>query len=138
MVNLILGGNVPNIACGALYGVSLCALTKKDGGIRPIPVGSTFRSLSAKLAANYGNVFLSGSLPPKQLDIGTPGGCEAVVHAAREFASESTFSQPHDEPTILIKVYTSNAFNSIHRSAFLTEVLETCPQIYPMKTRIWV
>ena len=127
LVNLILAGNVPSIACGALYGASLCALTKKDGGIRPIAVGSTFRRLSAKLAANYGSAFLSGTLRPKQLGVGTPGGCEAIVHAAREFASGS-----YDEPTILIKVDIRNAFNSIDRSAFLTEVMEKCPQIYPM------
>ena len=53
----------------------------------------------------------------------------AIVRAAREFASGSTFSQLHDEPTILIKIDISNAFNSIHRSTFLTEVLEKCPQI---------
>ena len=66
MVNLILAGNVPNIACGALYGASLWALTKKDGGIRLNSVASTFRRLSAKLAANYGSGFLSGTLRPKQ------------------------------------------------------------------------
>ena len=59
MVNLIFAGNVPNIACDALFGASLCALTKKDGGIRPIAVGSSFRKLSAEMAANYGSAFLS-------------------------------------------------------------------------------
>ena len=75
LVNLIFAGNVPNVACGALYGVSLCNLTKKDGGIRPIAIGSTFRRLSAKLAANYVSASLSGSLRPKQLGVGTTGGC---------------------------------------------------------------
>jgi hypothetical protein len=32
-----------------LYGVSLCALSKKDGGIRPIAVGCTLRRLAAKI-----------------------------------------------------------------------------------------
>ena len=73
LVNLIFAGNVPNIACGALYDASLCALTKIDGGIRPIAVGSILRRLPAKLAANYGSVFLSGTLRPKKLCVGTPG-----------------------------------------------------------------
>ena len=82
---------------GALYSASLCDFAKKDEVIRPLPVGSTFHRLSAKFAANYGSVFLSGSLRPKQLGVGTAGGCEAIVHTARELSSESTFSQLHDE-----------------------------------------
>ncbi|KAF2881322.1 hypothetical protein ILUMI_24852 [Ignelater luminosus] len=46
-----------------LYGVSLCALSKKDGGIRLIPF---------------------------QLGFGTKGGCEAAVHCCRTFIHQNT------------------------------------------------
>ena len=39
---LIISGNTPEFAHEALFGSSLCALSKKDGGIRPVTVGSVF------------------------------------------------------------------------------------------------
>jgi hypothetical protein len=33
-----------------VYGASPCALLQKDGGIRPIAIGSVFRRLAAKVA----------------------------------------------------------------------------------------
>jgi len=36
-----------------IFGRRLIALTKKDGGIRPITVGYTMRWLAAKCANNY-------------------------------------------------------------------------------------
>ena len=130
LVNIILSGNVPSYACGALYGASLCALNKKGGGIRPVAIGSTFRRLPAKLAARYGQAALSAYLRPVQLGVGTPGGCEALVHAAREFVSSARRSS--DQPTVLVKVDLSNAYNSVNRADCLSEIRDKCPQIYPM------
>ena len=130
LVNIVLAGNVPSYACGALYGASLCALDKKGGGIRPVAIGSAFRRLSAKLAARHGTAALAEYLRPVQLGVGTPGGCEAVVHAAREFVTSANRSS--DQPDVLVKVDLRNAFNSVHRSAVLSEIHDKCPQIYPM------
>ena len=47
--NLVLSGNTPVIVVRPfLFGASLVALKKRDGGLRPIAVGCTFRRLAAK------------------------------------------------------------------------------------------
>jgi hypothetical protein len=40
MCNFLLSGQLPSEICHLLYGASLCALNKKDGGIRPIAIGN--------------------------------------------------------------------------------------------------
>ena len=50
-VNAILRGEVLDFAVSTFFGATLCALTKKDGGIRPIAVGNTLRKLAAKVGA---------------------------------------------------------------------------------------
>ena len=129
LANLMLNGGVPKFACPALYGASLCALTKKDGGIRPIAVGSVLRRVTAKIAAKHATGLLASQFTPRQLGVGTPGGCEAIIHAAREFIK---FSSELNSPQIFIKVDVSNAFNSIDRPAFLSEIAQNCPQIFPL------
>ena len=52
-----------------------------------------------------------------------------VVHAAREFVQSASRSY---EPIVLFKVDIRNAYNSILRSTFLSEIRDKCPQIYPM------
>ena len=47
-VNICLAGRVPDAVKPVFCGVSLCALSKKGGGIRPIAVGCTWRRLVAK------------------------------------------------------------------------------------------
>lgn len=49
LCNFLLSGKLNQDVCPFLYGGSLCALKKKDGGVRPIAVGSTIRRLVAKL-----------------------------------------------------------------------------------------
>lgn len=48
--NFLLAGKLNNEICELLYGASLCALVKKDGGIRPIGIGTTIRRLVSKIA----------------------------------------------------------------------------------------
>ena len=62
------------------------ALEKKSGGIRPIAIGYTWRRIAAKCANAHATAVLAGYLQPLQLGVGTPGGCEAAVHATRRFA----------------------------------------------------
>lgn len=40
LTNLALSGHIPDFAAEAFYGASLIALRKKDGGLRPIAIGS--------------------------------------------------------------------------------------------------
>ena len=52
LVNVMLRGEVTQFAVPILYGANKCAIRKKDGGIRPIAVGSTIRRLSDWLKAS--------------------------------------------------------------------------------------
>jgi hypothetical protein len=45
----LLSGKVINEICPFIFGVSLCALKKKDGGIRPSAIGNIFRRFAAKI-----------------------------------------------------------------------------------------
>ena len=100
------------------------ALEKKSGGIRPIAIGYTWRRIAAKCANSQAIASLSGYLQPIQLGVGTPGGCEAAVHATRRFVE----SMPADH--CVVKLDFSNAFNSLHRDVMLNAVLENVPGIY--------
>ncbi|KAF2891748.1 hypothetical protein ILUMI_14425, partial [Ignelater luminosus] len=73
-------GKLDHAITDILYGASLCALSKKYGGIRPIAVGKTFHRLVAKLGCAHYRDNIGEFLRPKQLGFGTKGGCEAAVH----------------------------------------------------------
>ena len=129
LVNIAMRGAIPEVARDCFFGASLCALAKKDGGIRPVAVGCVYRRLASKIGARYASTVVRGSLQPSQLGVGTPGGCEAVVHAARQFV-HSPEHRSIDSIKVLIKVDVKNAFNSLHRTNFLRKILEKCPQVY--------
>ena len=51
LVNVMLRGEVPQFTVPILYGANECAIRKKDGGIRPIAVGSSLRRLAVKVGS---------------------------------------------------------------------------------------
>jgi hypothetical protein len=102
----------------------LIALEKKSGGIRPIAIGYTWRRIAAKCANVYAMAALAEYLQPIQLGVGTPGGCEAAVHATRRFME----SMPAGY--CVVKLDFSNAFNSLHRDVMLQAILDKAPGIY--------
>ena len=63
----------------------LVALSKNDGGVCPIAVGSTFRRLATKVGSKSMSAEIGDSLRPVQLGYSTRGGCEA---AARKYLGE--------------------------------------------------
>ena len=50
LTNLALSGRLPKCSTSAFYGASLIALRKKDGGLRPIAVGSAYHRITPKVA----------------------------------------------------------------------------------------
>ena len=68
--NLCLTGHVPADLQPVFCGASLCALNKKDGGIRPIPVGRTLRRLVAKAACKVVTTKMATQFLPVQLGFG--------------------------------------------------------------------
>ena len=108
LVNLLLDGRCPTEVVQVLFGGRLFALQKKTGGVRPIAIGYTWRRLAAKCANAYALSALGEKLLPVQVGVGTPGGCEAAVHASRRFLAHMS------EDEILVKLDFTNAFNSIY------------------------
>ena len=90
LVNLTLSGSVPEYVRDSFFGAKLCALSKKDGGLRPIAIGSVYRRLASRMAAHHLASVVGPELRPVQMGVGTPLGCEAAVHATREFLTANT------------------------------------------------
>jgi hypothetical protein len=123
--NMCLAGQVPPAIRPILYGASLCALTKKGGGVRPIAVGSTFRRLVAKAACRTVREEVAIKLAPAQLGFGIHQGAEAAAHAARSFLSNLTDGQA------LLKIDFTNAFNTLRRDRMLLVIREELPELFP-------
>ena len=123
-INMLLAGCCPDTVIPVFFGGSLIALEKKCGGIRPIAIGYTLRRLAAKCANTHALHTIGAKLLPEQLGLGTPGSCEAAVHATRRFLA----NMPPDY--LLVKLDFSNAFNNIHRDAMLSAAAEHVPSIY--------
>ncbi|KAL0852096.1 hypothetical protein ABMA28_000339 [Loxostege sticticalis] len=89
LVNLMLSGSVNPLFLNFIYGANLCAFRKKDGGIRPIAVGCTFRRLAAKICCRAISDSLAAYFEPVQLGFGVKGGCEAAIHSVRTFITHN-------------------------------------------------
>jgi len=70
IVNLLLEGKAPLPVRGALFGTTVLAVAKKQGGIRPIAVRYVWRRLAAKVASTHVNVASASLLAPRQLYLG--------------------------------------------------------------------
>ena len=81
----LLRGQIPQHARDLLFAANVTALQKKDGGIRPIAVGSVFPRLASKIAAKRVIPELRRQLPPVQLGVGVSGGCEAAAQMLPRF-----------------------------------------------------
>ena len=79
LVQLWVGGTLPNEHAEAWCGATLIPLRKVDGGVRPVAVGETLRRLVGKalLATPEARKQVS-SLQPVQTGLGVPGAVEAV------------------------------------------------------------
>ena len=126
LVNVMLRGEVPQFAVPVLYGANECAIRKKDGGIRPIAVGSTFRRLSVKVGSRPVVRALGEELRPNQLGVSTRGGCEATTHAARRHVRNCRHRR------VLLKIDMGNAFNSLRRDTFLSVTRVRTPGLYKL------
>ena len=124
LVNLLLKGGLSQQISEIIFGANLLALQKKDGGLRPIAVGYTWRRLAAKCANKYAVEKLSEQFAPIQLGVGVPSGAEAAVHATRRYVG----SMPAEN--VFVKLDFSNAFNTLRRDCMLEAVAKDLPEIY--------
>ena len=123
-VNLVLSGHCPKDMAPIFFGGRLIALDKKSGGIRPIVIGFTLRRLVSKCANAVGVARLAPYFHPRQLGVGTAGGCEAAIHSARRFLE----SMPTGH--VVVKLDFTNAFNCLHRQDMLLAIKERLPELY--------
>jgi len=106
-VNLLLQCKTPIPVRGVIFGATLLAIAKKQGGIHPIAVGNVWTHLTAKVACNHLKNASASLLAPRQLGFGVSGGAEAAVRAARRFLDNM---QPGK---LFIKIDFRKAFNAI-------------------------
>ncbi|OWA54844.1 hypothetical protein BV898_19237 [Hypsibius exemplaris] len=122
---------VPFAVCPLLYGGTLTALNKKDGGIRPIACGNTLRRLVGKIVSRRVMAAMGELVRPQQLGYGTPGGAEAVVHATRAFLEEK------EETLVVLKLDFKNAFNTVHRNKLLAAARNHLPEYYALVDQMY-
>ena len=135
LCNLMLRGNVPEDITPYLYGASLLALSKPDGGVRPIAVGSVYRRLACKIAAQVTSSSCgSHSLSHHQLGVGIPLGSETIIHATRAFCQNEDIEK---QGNLLIKIDFSNAFNCIRRDVVLHQVREKAIFLFPFMWQMY-
>ena len=123
-ITVVLQGKTPTSICPLFFGASLTALTKKEGGIRPIAVGCTLRPLAAKVAGCRVRDKMAALLAPRQLGYGVKGGAEAAVHAARLYLKEL-------QHQCVLKLDFRNAFNTLRRDKMLQAVQSFAPDLLP-------
>ena len=122
-VNLLLSGDLPTEIREIFFGGNLIAVEKKDGGIRPIAIGYTWRRLAAKCANLLVVGKMSQILSPLQLGVGVPGGAEAALHAARRYVSQMPDSH------VVVKLDFTNAFNTLRRDCLLEAIARDVPEL---------
>jgi hypothetical protein len=88
--NMALNGKLPDHIRCYFFGARLIALKKKDGGIRPIAVGSTIRRIVSKVACHMVRNNISSYLAPHQTGFGIKKGAEAAIHATRSYIEEKS------------------------------------------------
>ena len=131
LCNSYLSGSVPDVVATTLAGAKLIALQKNVNDVRPIAVGDSFRRLTAKLACHQLKKKISTFLAPHQYGVSTPGGAELMTHLIQASLEE------HPE-WIVIKTDAKNAFNTVDRSAFLSEVASIFPELYPFVAQCYI
>ena len=124
LTNLALQGAICPEVLPIFYGARLVALEKKDGGVRPIAVGNTFRRIAAKVLSSKVQAEMGNYLRPVQLGYGTQAGCEAAVHSVRQYLNKA-----HSGPRVMLKGDYLNAFNFLARKKFLEQAAVTAPGI---------
>lgn len=120
----MLEGKVNSSILKYIYGANLCALNKKDGGLRPIAVGCVFRRLTAKICCQAVQEKCKNYFQPYQLGFATKQGCETIIHATRTFLENEKESNK-----VLVKIDYKNAFNSVERDILLKEIKENVPEL---------
>ena len=96
---------------------SMAHCKKRDGGVRGIAIGTSFRRLVAKTLARQFGRELKEACSPFQFALSTMAGVDCVGHAVR-VATEA------DAEAIVLSIEGIGAHDHVHRSAMLNKLLE--------------
>ena len=88
--------------------------------MRPIGVGEVPRRIIAKAILSLFRLDIQDAAGPLQVCAGQDGGCEAAIHAMRQF-----FAEPEVQGALIVDA--SNAFNTINRQSALQNIKSICP-----------
>ena len=127
LVQLLASGHAPAALAPILAGASLAALPKKDGGIRPIAVGETWRRLVGKCLCKASQEHAATLLFPLQIGVAQPLGTEVGVHTARQWCQRNA----GDRNKVFLKIDFENAFNTVDRVTFLQQCRLHFPSLAP-------
>lgn len=121
VLNLILNGTIPDIAAEGLRDARLIALTKKQGGYRPIAIGNTLRRLAARIATSQLKRSIQAYLEPVQFGVGTTDGTTTLAQLVD--------LDSYTPGNWVLQLDGKNAFNSISRTHVLSEATRRFPKL---------
>ena len=112
LINLSENRKKPEPLRPLFFGAKLNALTKIDGGLRPIAISNTLRRIGCKCAGSkalFERKFFFGNV---QVGCGTKRVAEIAAHSFRNLIGRD------DNPkcTVLLKLNFVNAFNSLNNA----------------------
>ena len=103
---------------------TMTALQKKDGGVRGIATGTTFRRLVAKTLARQFSKVVEATCSPFQFALSTRAGVDCVGHAVRA-------ATDMDPELTVLSIDGVGAYDHVYRSAMLSKLLEV-PALRPL------
>ena len=110
-------GQVPDDVCHALMLATMTGINKRDGGVRGIATGTSFRRLVAKVLARQFSEAVEATCAPFQFALSTRAGTDCVGHAIR------VATELNPRLTVL-SIDGVGAYDHIYRSAMLSKVAE--------------
>ena len=96
---------------------SMTALQKRDGGVRGLATGTSFRRLVAKTLARQFAQEVEAVCAPFQFALSTRAGTDCVGHAVR------AATEANPQATVL-SIDAVGAYDHVHRSAMMAKLLE--------------
>jgi hypothetical protein len=121
-------GDLDPVSARYLWPPPLLPLRKKDGGIRPVAVGETFRRVTEKaLIKMPATQAVMASLAPTQTAFGGKNACELVAMTFQHLILQAA----GDSQWVLLQVDIKNAFNTVQRSAIHKALLRRAPHLLP-------
>ena len=98
-----------------VFGAKLIAFIKIDGGLGPIAIGNTLRSIASKCAGSKALSERQNFFGNVQVGCGSKQGAEIAAHSFRNLIERN------DNPkcNVFLKLDFKNAFNSLNREIML-------------------